>query len=145
MLDCSPTVKKIRGKLTVFKPIFHSFYMVILLDICDSFIINCFLVVGQYWQVVYKAKILRTNQSLFQQSKIIWVPWSMLSLVNFNKKCKWIMTHGSIACGLGFLNHLYIILKCLNWILIFSYAWHWLLSVGNISIRALGHNPPSSS
>lgn len=33
-------------------------------------------------------------------------------------------------------------MKCKNGILILSRAWHWLSSVGNISIRALRHNPP---
>lgn len=65
----------------------------------------------------------------------------MLSLVNFNKKM-WkksrVMAH-SLLPG-SFYSESTSAKK--YGILIFACAWHWLLSVGDISISARRHNPP---
>lgn len=120
------------------------FVWVILLDI-DRFVIHL------SWHSFSNGPVLvvcildqqiqnKLSLDLFWQSYIIWVPWSMLSLVNFNKKMwkkSWVMAH-SLLPG-SFYSESTSTKK--NGILIFACAWHWLLSVGDISISARRHNP----
>lgn len=126
----------------------HSAYFVwvILLDI-DRFVIRL------SWHSFSNRPVLvvcildqqiqnKLSLDLFWQSYIIWVPWSMLNLVNFNKKMwKKILSHGSLPSPRKLLNQ-QVLKKKKKGILIFACAWHWLLSVGDISISARRHNPP---